>query len=115
MRSALLIAAACVVCLSQPSVAGYTISIQFSKPNASSDAFLHDRNACLRSAGRSNWHTSFGGGGTWGAAAIPGRVTYNLSSFGRCMVARGYTLDPNGFRAVTFRHLRDGTYRLLNT
>lgn len=115
MRSALLIAAGCVVCLSSPALA-YTISVQFSKPNATYNAFLHDRNACLGAASHRNWHTagvSGGPGGPGGSYAVPGMPTYNFSQFGRCMLARGYTLDPNGFHTVKFVHLQNGDYRLL--
>ena len=112
MRSAFLIAAGCILCLSQPSFA-YTIAVQFSKPNSTYYEFLHDRNACLGSSSHLEWSTGSGGGGLGRSYAYLGRTTYNFSHFGKCMLARGYQLDPNGFHAVKFGHLPDGNYALL--
>jgi len=125
MRIALLLAAGCVFGLPQPSFAidRIAIDLKFSKPNISYNAFLRDRNACLNAASRQGTRTLMGAGylgwyaggtavGSYGTAGVPD-ITYSFSRFGKCMVAKGYTLNPNGFHAATFVRVAGDCYHLL--
>ena len=108
MRSALLVAVGCVFCLSQAGFADeqFAVSVQFSKPNVTYNAFLHDRNACLGDASHQGWSSL--------NALYPVRATptYSFARFSNCMLAKGYKPDANGFRAATFSHVTGDQYLL---
>ena len=109
MRSALLMVAGCVFCLSQPGFADehFAVSVQFSKPNVTYNAFLHDRNACLGDASHQGWSSL---NPLFPVRATP---TYSFVRFSNCMLAKGYKPDPNGFYAATFSYLTGDQYRLM--
>jgi hypothetical protein len=118
MSRALILAAGCVFCLSQQGLADeqiFTVSIQFSKPNVTYDAFVQDRDRCLASSSFVHWSSGTitpGMGGSW---AVPGGRVYNFPRFGNCMLAKGYKPDPNGFFAAKFRHRRSNEYTLMRS
>ena len=98
MRRGLLVAAGCLVCLSLPGLANSTI-IKLSRPDTDYAAFLRDRDACLSAAGHWSWWTASNG------AAVGGAGHYDLYKFADCMTAKGYRLDPDGYRAAKYYYL----------
>lgn len=98
MRPSLIMAAVCVICSSQAALASPLI-IKLSRPNTSYATFLDDRSACLKSAS----HTGYG--------LFPGTVagvSYDVRAFAACMNAKGYLLDPNGYRAIRYGKDQNG-------
>lgn len=110
MRSALMVAAGCMI-LSQAGLAS-THTIRLSKPNTTYAAFLDERTVCLNAA----WHQSGADVGAWGGGVPPVHTSggaYSLKEFADCMNAKGYLLDPNGYRAVKYYSLAQGGYLLV--
>lgn len=95
MRRALFLAATCFVCLSQAGLASPLV-IKLSRANTSYPAFLTDRDACLKGAGQTGWS----GRGTYAMTW----TRYDVRAFASCMNAKGYMLDPNGYRAIQYQY-----------
>jgi len=89
MRSVLLVAVGCLICSSQPGLAGGGF-IHLSKPNTSYSAYMNDRSACFTAAS----YRISDEYAMW--------TRYNLNEFAGCMTAKGYRLDPNGYRAAWY-------------
>jgi hypothetical protein len=104
MRRAIIWVASCVVCLSQAGLAselvtapraiiGPRLCLRLSKADTSYSAFMYDRNDCLESTSRQVrdrvWLTGI-------------REHYNVPAFVGCMNAKGYAIDPNGYRAIVY-------------
>lgn len=105
MRRSIFLVAGCLVYLSQAGLAselvtaprpiiGPRLCIKLSKPDTSYSAFMYDRNDCLESTSRRVrervWLTGI-------------RERYNIPAFVGCMNAKGYALDPNGYRAIVYK------------
>lgn len=90
MRTALFVVASCLIGLTQSGLADSGF-IKLSKPDIRYATFMEDRNACFSSASRRvfDWHSV-----SW--------TTHNLYDFADCMTAKGYRLDPNGYRAAWY-------------
>ena len=93
MRWALLLAAGCLVCVSQPGHAT-PAALRLSKPNGTWSQYLNDVTACNRS--RTSPPTS-------DTMAHPSMneaevVALSRQYFG-CMTAKGYRPDPSGYDA----------------
>lgn len=99
MRGALILAAGCLLCLSQAGLASsqQLVVVKMSKPDVDQATFAQDRSVCLTKA---NSEHLFNGRdeGTW--------ARHHLRIFGECMAAKGYKNDPNGFPAL--RYSQDG-------
>ena len=95
MRSALILAAGCLLFLSGAGVASsqQLVVVKMSKADVDQATFAQDRNACLTKA---NSEHLFDGRdeGTW--------ARHHLKAFGECMAAKGYKNDPNGFPALKY-------------
>jgi hypothetical protein len=91
--------------MTQPGLAS-TDTIRLSRPHTSYAAFMYDRNACMSAAGHR------GPDFTGGNAIHVSQTSYSLKDFADCMNAKGYLLDPNGYRAAKYYRLADGGYLL---
>lgn len=103
MRSALVLAAGCLMLLGQPGFAyhhEYTNYVRFSRPNTSYSAFMWDRSDCLKSTTRHvhEHYVDLDGERFFGV-----NLQYPLREFVACMKARGYVPDPNGYRAIGYQ------------
>ena len=107
MRHALIVATHCLVAVSQPGFsraigAHGSNDIRLSRPDTSYGAFMDDRNACLSTAS----HRNFASTGAPSVALVA--VHYDLYEFAACMTAKGYRLDPKGYRAAAYIRMGDG-------
>jgi hypothetical protein len=101
MRWALLVAAGCFICASQPGYAA-KIALRLSKPNGTWSAYLDDTAAChpyRTLPPRSNGPVHF----RLSETELIARSTAYFS----CMAAKGYQPDPNGYRAAIYIQLGD--------
>lgn len=104
MRSALLLAAGCIVCLAQAGLAttyGEPIYyIRLAKPNAGYTTFMFDRNDCIQSTSHKvrEHYVDLKGERFFGV-----NLQYHTPEFIECMKARGYALDNNGYRAIGYQ------------
>lgn len=97
MRAALVVAAICLFGATQSGLAAPLV-IKLSRPNTSYSTFLNDRNACLNGTSSAQWDRM----ASPSASAILWR-SYNARAFASCMNAKGYLLDPNGYRAIRYQ------------
>ena len=75
-------------------IIGPRLCVRFSRADTRYSTFMYDRNDCLESKGEQVrdrvWLTGI-------------RERFNLPAFVGCMNARGYALDPNGYRALVYQ------------
>ena len=100
MRSALLLAAACIFCQAGNATPHQLLLISLSRPNTDPAVFAQDRDDCLWKANIEHW-AGANDPGTW--------ARHHLKMFGICMGAKGYKNDPHGVKAI--RYMEDDTRR----
>jgi len=104
MRSSIFLVASFLIGLSQTGLAsdlvtaprpiiGARLCLRLSRADTSYSVFMDDRNSCLESTSQQVrervWITGI-------------NVRYNLPAFVSCMTARGYALDPKGYRGLVY-------------
>jgi hypothetical protein len=94
MRSAVLWAVGCLICVSQAAFAYETVTMRFSRPDTSYYTFLDDRTTCLKTTSRTQFALHYAREGEW--------TTYHIPEFANCMKGKGYVRDPNGYKALRY-------------
>lgn len=112
MRSFISLVAISLVCLSPDGLATETVTaprpivgprlcVRLSKPDTSYSTFMFDRNDCLESTStqvrQRVWITGI-------------NIRYNIPAFVGCMNAKGYALDPKGYRAIVYKVDAEGHF-----
>lgn len=105
MRWALLLAAACLICVSQPGQAT-PAALRLAKPNGTWSQYLNDVSACNRARPAPPSSDTMAHPSMYEAEVVARSQQY----FG-CMTAKGYRANPSGYDAG--RYIQIGTTNIL--